>query len=83
MMLYPATIGFQGRGLLVTGTLGQVEINQLAECQRLALFLPRRSRIAASRDFDKKPSRFAACRLRRPGRTVFADRQPPFRRAAP
>jgi len=73
-MLDPPAIGFQGRGFLMARALGQIEINQLAECERLALFPPRRCRIAAGRDLGEQAFCFCSRRLGRPRRTVLANR---------
>ena len=60
----------------------KIEIDQLAEGQCVAFFLPRHCGIAPGRDFGKQPLRFGPRRLRCPWRAVLADRESPLRRAA-
>ena len=82
VMLDASAIGLEGRGLLVAHALAQIEIDQLAEGQRLAIFLARRRRIAAGGNLGEQALCLGARRLRRPRRTMLADGQPPLRRAA-
>jgi len=51
MMFDAPAVGFESRGLFVADTFGEVEIDQLAERERLAVLLARHRGIAAARDF--------------------------------
>jgi hypothetical protein len=82
VMFDASAIGLERRDLFVAHALAQIEINQLAEGQRFAIFLARRRGIASSGNLSEKALCLGARPLRRPGRSMLANSQSPLRRAA-